>query len=472
MRCTPSRQDGEVGSMRIGAKTDGECVSDTRLQSPGGSPEERGFSLIWVLAITTVALIIIGAVGILSPANMRQVVFDNDRTLALYAAESGINHALALLHRSGAEQLRVLSPGGSWTPEDEAISTTRDGFIAVPNGGEYRWEGKTTSEGRHALTATGRYGGRTREVSVVVHLGDDGTAGGRIFQIDQAQQVAAGGSKDPNFVYIEVKVPRAWEHKDYNSPTHVGTCSNFRQSIENMVYRVADICTLKQNEIYTIKNSTVFLDGLKIPQQGKEVVLNIENSDIYIDGDLEVLKNGGLTIQFVGSGDNNIYIGGSFTSNHHFTILGDPGNKEPSKSPWNSIYVGQQLRVTENHTNIGVEGAPTGAKLETLVTDVVFVMGCEGAPDDQVNMDGSQHFYFNAGIYAPCGKVSVKGYSNQNFGAGAISAREVDIPDKLKTALDKNWSRVGERMRSYTLGRQRQADNLDSPLWTTEWRVH
>lgn len=392
--------------------------------------DERGAALVWVLVIMTVAIVIIGAVSALAPVNLRTAKFDNDYTIALYAAESGMNEALARLAADFA------NPGGgarlfSGTESNDSKASL---LTAVGRSADFSFhfgspESPTGSyvaelfllqksavdrsaHNRYQLTSTGQVNERTRVVTT---------------EVSPVFWTHYGTAKD-GYPVARVRVPRAANHKDYKT-AELRSCGEiFMPGLGGFdgkggAYRVEGVrtgladCTLAASGgTYTIKNATLFLDGLNI--SNSSTTLEIENSTIYIDGSLQVdfdtaLNNAPKTVQikFSGSDESSIYIAKDFIFQggriHNIHVHGP--RPAGLAQTWNYVYIGGNMQLTAKDIQLG--GFSTSNSLGQRTGDrgpVIFVFGdvSEKLSGPSIALQ-SDTIAFHGGLYAPQRSLSV-----------------------------------------------------------------
>lgn len=134
---------------------------------------DKGFALVGALVLTAGLLSVVSGLLALGNVSTRRTALEHHRNQALYAAESGINHALAVL-RNGA------SLPDSEPPEEGRLIPDGPPAIANPEGERPHyavWLFRDSSDGKRHIVAQGGEATVLRSVSVVVGAGSVFPAG-------------------------------------------------------------------------------------------------------------------------------------------------------------------------------------------------------------------------------------------------------------------------------------------------------
>lgn len=321
--------------------------------------DERGISLITVLGLLTFMLLTLGIVISLAPAHLRRTDFETDVALALYAAESGINHALARIDQDLRQEKQSLT---EWLSNRSGGSGTLELQSGEPSdlSGKYHVHiSRMSGTDGLRVTSEGVYNERIRIVELAVKVG------GALFpRAITGTDPSSGEYYDEDYVVVEVTVPE-WgggdlPECDYNPINPViadqGECA-FYHDFTNA------------SNLH-IKNTTVHFKG----NVNFTNNFTVENSNLYIDKDLTIQSTKGDLI-----GENSFYILGKVTIGGNATVAGQ-GAQLGEEAPWNYFYVREKLKLHGNPSigslsspNRGQEAMPDIAFLTETVTEITII---------------------------------------------------------------------------------------------------
>lgn len=411
---------------------------------------EQGAALVWVLVVITAGLLIVGAVSALGAVNMRVARFETDHTLALYAAESGINHALALLHQGD--------------DADEINSKLEQ--VELPDGGTYTAT-VTGSTEKYTIESTGQYRGRERIVSI-----NGSTGGGSVF----LDYVLREGDELFN-ARVDIRVPKISSHPEYANAQPVGChrLSNLQPGENTSIYRVDGTCNIANLKL---ENVTVFVQSLHASGD-----VSMESSNLFVGEHFTIWGGTGLT--FGGSSDNNIHVYGDFNMGGANLMI--QRRESHDAMPWDYIHVGRQILIESSLFR--------EEEADKRIPHLVFTSECDRGRNLPFNIRYRDEYRcvefrgsaldFVGGIYAPEGTVKVDGDPRAERGVGSIVAKDLEFkyalnedsqwpydecdmddtsqPCQLRDSLLANWPAVAERMQTVKLGNEGGLPFLD---WT------
>lgn len=426
----------------------------------------------------TALLAILGAVVTLAPTHLRLAHFERDTALALYTAESGLNHGIGLIRTGVPHQLLSLAEasgehGGENGGEGEAKTMVTVGPLNVgpdETDGQYTLTFDRESPIRYTLTSLGEYQGRRREISV--------TAWQETIFIDYI----VDGDNHPEFAYLnyDVKTMAAPEDANWFDATHsfenyrVMNCAEFRNAalvrgggvglspesfptdgegdvnpeeaqFEHLYVRIdnqGEDCRFERvqsHNTYRIARTTVYLHhpvhnpGFRFVDNG--TTLQLDETTFFMDGDLRILAND-IEVEFRGEHGSNLYIQGDVVIEDNNVFIGRKDAHEDP--PWNTFFISGGMTITANNPELGpVETTP----------DVLFLFGSENETAT-ITFEGN-NLNLSAGIYAPTRSISftAPGIGNVSL-AGSIVGKSVTIDPHLAQQLYDNWLEVRDRMQS------------------------
>lgn len=389
---------------------------------------EDGVALVVVLALLTLLLVILGSVVSLAPTLLRRATFETDLVLALYAAESGLNHGLARMDSDLRAEDQSLT---DWL-SDQGGSLVLTG--GSPNGdidGEYAVEIESypSVAGAVRVSATGEYSGRSRTIRVVVR------ARGALFPRAITAVDPSDTYYDPDYVPTRVRVP-GWNLGSVNA------CNVDRTSgtaiIENETACVIDE-ELAGGEAMQIRNSVVYMTGDLLLSHP----FTFESATVYVDGDVTIKGTGELL------GTNTFYIQGSLTVAAPASFAGEGGTLG-ANAPWNYFYVREGITTSGN--------VEIGSIQPQIMPDILFLtessttvyaedelngaMTCACgiySPSRNITFNGNAFDMFGAAVGDTFTFSSIHGDGNINYDTYAARMLQVDLPDKSKV-VPSGWT--------------------------------
>lgn len=437
--------------------------------------DQTGAALLWVLVVMSVGLLIVAGISALSPVNLRKAKFEGDYALAMYTAESGVNHAIGLLASFGHAEVNEAQ-----VSEINALLAT-DGGIDLSAGGQYSTELAKIGPYKFEVLSTGRFEGRER--SVLVHIDD---VGGSVFRSYVADE------NDPDFLRVPIPVPPATMVDGY--PGSPRSCSDLENGIigyPNHIYvRITEPCTNLSG--LKIKNATVFAEHIQI-SGGNPAVASFEDAELYV-AEHFLYSGSNFKVSFAGGDvrENNLYVQGDvsvFGSNMNVERA-DAGNA-PDPLPWDYIQTGGRIYIGgANHNNVGVDPhlvLAANCEVSSGFTHTNPQAGWLDENEACVYTPGSA-LNFVGGIYAPNGKVLIDGDPTDWAAIGSIVGKKLEFrtddphgdfcgpkrdprPCKLRDELEDSWRTIEglpERMATVKFGQDRRWQSSHWELYDGE----
>ena len=221
--------------------------------------DDRGFTVVGIMVMSLSLLIVVSGIMVFGSATNKRAASEEQRAKAFYAAESGINHVMALL-RAGVDlkdRYLVAAPA-----DGESIISKEPYVVASLGDTKPKYKVWMYYDDKNQL--------------IIVSQGEEGTAVRNV-------TVSVTGGTPPTMEDGEVV--------DINWPTcgcSINTAS--KGSIEVNKYKS-----------YTISSSSVY-DNITINQNGKLEVLT--SSETKVTGKIEVNKDARMTVK--GSGQYSL----------------------------------------------------------------------------------------------------------------------------------------------------------------------
>ncbi len=385
---------------------------------------EDGYFLVLALAVTTILLVIASGLAMMGTAALRAARIELDRARALYAAESGLHHALQLLIAQGAG----ISQLASANPNREPWSTLGEGQ-------EYRFWVDTANPvcASYRLLADGRSGERLRRVRVLV-------SGQILFTgalVDLSQPECAG-YEPPE---VTVPPPSSWPCPGPGCVVRVpGGVETFTGP---GAYYVDGSWTVARNGSITFTGS--------IPPG--------EALNLVINGNLTLMQ--GTLVDFAASGPVNVYVNGDVDIKQNSRISSSP-DARVRLYVWGSLRVWQSAAwefAVQDWVIFSVRGGLEFMQDSSVSKApgytqraVVFLLSTSGSGDVSLFQD----FDLQAGIYAPTRTVTLHTNNNpqpeQLYGAivgsgvqclGAGGCGSLTYDEALRDFVLGSWSVVG-----------------------------
>ncbi len=346
---------------------------------------DDGVALITVLALLTLLLIMLGSVISLAPTLLKRANFETDLALALYAAESGLNHSLAELDGALRAEGQTLT---NWLNEQGGRKTLVGDSPEISGTYTATIEAHPAISGASRVISTGAFHDRTRVISVTVR------ARGALFPEAVVAVNPADIFYEPNYVAAKVRVP-SWNLGEVDECT-VESVSN-TQRIQDQPVCEIDGSFPSSGQRVVIRNSVVHIKGdLYLASE-----FTFENVTLYIDGGVTIKGSGSLL------GTNTLNIQGGLNIHAPAAFAGEGGTLGEI-APWNYFYVKGSLSLSGN--------AKIGSLSPTVMPDVLFVtetLTTVIIEEDPLN--GAVKCA--CGIYSPARNVSFNGNAFRMYGA-------------------------------------------------------
>ena len=385
--------------------------------------EEDGYFLVLALAVTTILLVVASALAMVGTAALRAARVQLDRARALYAAESGLHHALQLLIGQGTGISQLASDDPAHQPWSELAQEQQYRFwvdTANPVCASYR------------LLADGQSGSRLRRVRVLV-------SGEILFTgalVDLSQPECAG--YDPP--EVSVPSPSTWPCPGPGCEVRVP--GNDETFTGPGAYYVDGSWTVARNGSMTFTGSIP-------PGQALNLVIN---------GNLTLMQD--TLVSFAASGPVNVYVNGNLDIKQNSRMSSSPDSQV-------RIYLWGNLRVWQDaawefavqdwvifRIRGGLEFMQDSSVRKApgyTQRAVVFLLSTSGSGDVSLYQD----FDLQAGIYAPTRTVVLRTNDNpqpeQLYGAivgsgvqcqGAGGCGSLTYDEALRDFVLGGWSIV------------------------------
>ncbi len=344
---------------------------------------EDGVALVVVLALLTLLLVMLGSVVSLAPTLLRRATFETELMLALYAAESGLNHGLAAADAALRANDQSL---GEWLD-------THGGKVELSGGaphvdGEYSVEivPHPTMAGATIARATGTYQDRTRSVEVVVR--------GRGALFPKAIVAVDPGDvyHDPSYIPVWLNVP-TWRYGA------VSACFIDRTS-GKAVIQDEPACVIDEEfaggEAIEVRNSIVYVTGNLLLSH----TFVFEDSTVYVNGDVTIKGTGELL------GTNRFNIGGSLTISAPARFAGEGGTLGAA-APWNHFYVRDGITTSGK--------VVIGSVDPEIMPDVLFLTEATTTVNAEDEVNGAMTCA--CGFYSPSRNITFNGNAFDVYGA-------------------------------------------------------
>ena len=341
---------------------------------------EGGYFLVLALAVTTILLVVASALAMVGTAALRSARVQTDRARALYAAESGLNHALQLLIGEAAGISQLSSDDPNLEP-----------WNVLAEEQEYRFWVDTANPvcASYRLLADGRSGGRLRRLRVL--LSGEILFTGALVDLSQPE---CAGYRPPE---VTVPPPSSWPCPGAGCEVRVpGDSETFSGP---GAYYVDGSWTVKRNGSIRFTGS--------IPPG--------EALDLVVDGNLTLMQD--TLVDFGASGPINVYVNGDVDIKQNSRIASSP-DAQVRLYVWGSLRVWQdavwELAVQDwviFRIHGGLEFMQDSAVRKApgyTQRAVVFLLSTGGSGEVSLFQD----FDLQAGIYAPTRTVSL--YTNNN----------------------------------------------------------
>lgn len=342
---------------------------------------EPGFALVSVTLVTVGVLTAVGGLLLLGRTSLERSVFQEQRTQAYYAAESGINEVLALLRKDLAA-LPFRNP----TEYPDLPSLTRSHFPDTGVGYDvwvYQDEGliKVVSEGWATTGQKGRSKARSR--NLIVTLGQASPFQGNL---------VLNPSSYPEVVFGDRSCRGATE--SYRSSPGV---TDFRDSRSYGSLTISNKNTLN---LKGVDGQILCIDGDLSLGQSSELNLGTDGKVIIqVGGDLTLENSAKIT---VAEGSNaEFWVWGDIEMANHASLQ-DLGSSAGSPAHnWPRVYVKGKFSAKNNPDAGDGEGATTGADDGSRPFVFLAATDVQDSPTDDPSFQLHNKTDLNACVFAP-----------------------------------------------------------------------